>query len=96
MNFNYSDVGIVPLDDGRLTVYPNPTTGELRVESGELRGESVEIFDMMGNLTPVPSPIWREASEGRGEVNISHLPAGIYLVKIITEQGEIVKKIVKQ
>ncbi|MDR2970724.1 MAG: T9SS type A sorting domain-containing protein [Bacteroidales bacterium] len=29
-------------------------------------------------------------------MNISHLPAGLYFVKIITEQGEVVKKVVKQ
>ena len=29
-------------------------------------------------------------------INISHLPTGIYFVKIFTKAGEIVKKIVKE
>jgi len=29
-------------------------------------------------------------------INISHLPTGIYFVKIHTEAGELVKKIVKE
>jgi hypothetical protein len=79
-----------------LRVYPNPTSGELRVESGELRVESVEIFDVMGSLTPVPSPNWRGVSEGRGEVNISHLPPGIYFIRIQTNKGVVTRKVVKQ
>ena len=31
-----------------VSVYPNPTTGELRIENGELRINSVEIFDVFG------------------------------------------------
>jgi len=29
-------------------------------------------------------------------IDISHLQAGVYFVKVITEQGEIVKKFIKQ
>jgi hypothetical protein len=63
---------------------------------GELRVESVEVFDVMGNLTPVPSPNWRGVSEGRGEVNISHLPPGIYFIRITTENGIVTRKVVKE
>jgi hypothetical protein len=79
-----------------ITICPNPTTGELRMESGEWRVESVEIFDVMGNLSPVPSPNWRGLPEGRGEVNISHLSSGIYFIRIQTENGVITRKVVKQ
>jgi len=80
-----------------LQVYPNPTTGELQVTSYELQVTGVEVFDVYGrNLTPFPSPIWRGVSEGRGVVNIAHLNPGIYFIKITTEQGEVVKKVLKQ
>ena len=32
----------------KVTVYPNPTTGQLTIENGELRMENVEIYDIMG------------------------------------------------
>ena len=75
-----------------ISLHPNPTTGELRIENGELRVKNVEIFDVYGrsvsshtaNLTPHTS------------INISHLQSGIYFVKIVMEQGEVVKKVVKQ
>jgi tetratricopeptide (TPR) repeat protein len=72
-----------------ITLVPNPTTGELKVESGELKVTSVEVFDVYGRKIPI---LWR----GQRVVNISHLSAGIYFVKIVTEAGEVVKKVMKQ
>jgi hypothetical protein len=93
-----SSVGIDDITTGlkSIEIYPNPTTGELRVESGKLRVESVEVFDVVGNLAAIPSPNWRGGTEGRGEMNISHLPPGIYFIRIRTEQGVVVKKLIKR
>jgi len=81
-----------------ISIYPNPTAGELRIENGELRIMNIQIFDIIGNkvLSLIPSPHWRGVSEGRGEVDISHLPAGIYFVQITTEKGVVTKKVVKR
>ena len=75
-----------------IRVMPNPTTGELRIENGELRIENVEISDLIGRKQKA------ESRKGEGEfvLNISHLAAGVYFVKISTEVGEVVKKVVKQ
>ena len=84
-----------------IIVYPNPTTGELRITNiprwrgqgvEELRITSIEIFDVYGrNVLSHKSPLSPETT-----INISHLQSGIYFVKISTEQGTIVKKVVKQ
>ena len=76
-----------------ITVYPNPTTGELRIENGELRIINVEIVDVYGRILLTNHLI---TSSSNHLINIAHLPAGNYFVKIITEEGEIVKKVVKQ
>ena len=86
------EVGIT--ETGRATslrVYPNPTTGELRIENGELRIDNVEIFDVFGKIHS--SPVTRHSS--LITINISHLPAGIYFVKIKTENGYQTQKIIK-
>jgi hypothetical protein len=72
-----------------IGIYPNPTTGELQVTSYELQVTSIEVFDVYGR---------KQKAESRRQnvLDISHLQAGIYFVKISTEQGEIIKKIVKQ
>jgi hypothetical protein len=74
-----------------ITLYPNPTTGELRilVNNEQLIMNNVEVFDVYGR---------KQKAESRKQnvVDISHLPTGVYFVKIFTEIDEIVKKVVKQ
>jgi hypothetical protein len=78
-------------DELRITVYPNPTTGEFRVQSLELRVEGIEIFDIMGKkILSQPSLLSPETT-----INISHLPNGVYFLKIKTENGTVTKKVVK-
>jgi hypothetical protein len=74
-----------------LSLYPNPTDGQLTIDNGELTIENVEIFDVLGRLCHVET---RHATSL--QLDISHLPSGIYFVKIKTETGIITKKIVKQ
>jgi len=81
----YPVMDINTLNNENIKIYPNPTTGELRIENGELRIKSVEIFDVYGrnlllhtaNLTP------------HTVFDISHLPAGIYFVKIQNKDNSI-------
>ena len=76
-----------------INVYPNPTTGELRITNYELRITSVEIFDIYGKKLSSHHLI---ASSSNHLFNISHLKSGIYFVKITTESGIVTKKIIKQ
>ncbi len=69
--------------DAQLKVYPNPTSGELKVENGKWKADRIEIFDLTG----------RKAFETtEAEFSIAHLPAGIYVVK----GNGAIRKIVKQ
>jgi len=77
----------------QITLYPNPTTGELRIENGELKIENVEIFDLFGK-TVFSNHFINSSSHQR--VNISHLPTSAYILKIITEDGVFTEKIIKQ
>ena len=83
-------VGINENIFGSINVYPNPTTGDLRIESGELRMKGVEIFDVIGKkvFTSQVSP--------ETVLNISHLMPELYFLKINTEIGETVKKVLKE
>lgn len=73
-----------------IRIYPNPTDGQLIIENGEWRMENVELFDVMGR---------KQKAEGRrvkGEnvvvLDISHLPAGIYILKVDNERMKVVKR----
>jgi hypothetical protein len=83
-----------------IQLVPNPTTGELRVTSYELQVTSIEVFDVYGkklssNHHITSSSNHHITSSSNHLINISHLQAGVYFVKITTEAGEIIKKVVK-
>ena len=79
-------------DEAFVSVYPNPTTGELRIESGELRVENIEIFDIYGKQL---SSYHFIPSSPHHLINIAHLPAGVYYVSLRSKDNIFVKKIVK-
>lgn len=94
MKFIYSTVGIEETDSSSLSVYPNPTSGELMVTSYGLQVTGVEVLDINGKKQQITSK--KQNIEDEMIIDISYLPAGIYFVKIVTEQGDVVRKIVKQ
>jgi len=82
-------VGIVETDNypSLPKIYPNPTTGKLKIESGELKMGNVEIYDIYG----------RKLSQftfhnSHIEIDISHLSAGIYFLKIDGKTMKLVKE----
>ena len=87
--FQKSILGIENTETNAISISPNPTTGELRIESGKLKIESVEVFDIYGRM---------QKAECRKQhvLDISDLATGLYFVKIKTESGEVVRKVVKQ
>ncbi|MCL2512077.1 MAG: T9SS type A sorting domain-containing protein [Bacteroidales bacterium] len=82
--------GIKEITQNSWSVFPNPTKGELKIENGELKIENVEIYDMTGRT------VGAYGIRPNGKINIVHLPAGIYFVKITTEAGTIMNKVVKE
>jgi autotransporter-associated beta strand protein len=97
------NTGVESITNYDLRVYPNPTTGELRIEMGDMRYETgdmrYEIYDVCGRRMEIPrfarnDVEWQPQADGV-VINIAHLPAGIYFLKIQTEQGVVVRKIIK-
>jgi len=93
-------VGIKENVNNTISVTPNPTTGEFKVSglkfNDRLLSEvEVEIYDMTGR--PVGAYCIRPnippsgGTEG-GCIDISHLPAGIYFLRIDGQTVKIVKK----
>ena len=75
--------------NSNIKVYPNPTNGELQIETGGLQIESIEILDALGRIQKV------EALKN-GAINISNLPAGNYFIRIKTEEGTITEQIIRK
>ena len=73
-----------------VSIYPNPANDRLYIET-EAEIEEVVIYDVYGRHQVTKTPSHQEMTS----VNVSGLKAGIYFVKINTENGEIVKRFIK-
>lgn len=79
-----------------FNVYPNPTNGIVKIDwtTVSQRPNSVQIFDITGKLLITKNLDNNELST---ELNIAEYTNGMYLVKIITKDGNtVVKKVFKQ
>jgi hypothetical protein len=80
-----------------VLVYPNPTRGELIINNYELKIMNVEIVDVLGRVVAiVETDNYPSLQQPATTFDISNLPAGIYFIRITTDNGIITKKIVKQ
>ena len=75
-----------------LQIFPNPANDKLRIKSGELRIENIEIFDVFGKLQLTSL----RAEPFLIELDIANLPSGLYFLKVYMKDGVIAKKFVKE
>jgi len=87
----YCNVGIVETHcNASLRVYPNPTTGQLTIENGELTMENVEIYNIVGQK--LQSKIENLGLQSKIEIDVSHLSNGLYFLKIDGKTVKFIKK----
>ncbi len=77
-------------------VYPVPTSGPLNVVlANDIEGEvRISIINIAG-LTQYQTSVNKMSGEHIERLNISNMPSGIYLVKISSAKGDVVKRVVK-
>jgi len=95
-------VGVKDYEKEEVLVYPNPTTGILNFQgiAGQARNDvqNVEIFDIMGSNVGANLCVRlrvRPNTEIENKIDISHLPPGIYFIKITTKTNIQTQKIIK-
>lgn len=76
--------------DDSVKVYPNPSAGMVNIEASSAIS-SIELYDVQGRLVEV-----QKSAEMNISLDITTRAKGIYFVKIITERGVKVEKIVRQ
>jgi hypothetical protein len=74
-----------------IDIFPNPTSGEFNF-SGDIENiKKIELYDYTGKM------IKSLEENNINQVDISHLPVGLYFVKIIDKSDNIsTKKIIKK
>lgn len=76
-----------------IEIYPNPTQSTITIELPTQ--PSNNIFLTLSN-TNGQQLIIQPLTELQTEINISHLPAGIYIVKVWNDKDVMVQKVIKQ
>ena len=72
-----------------ILIYPNPTTGLIRVESSS-RILGTEIIDRLGRSVSVASNRYTS-----GQLDLTALPSGLYHIRFILEESTQVQSIIK-
>ncbi len=73
-----------------IDIYPNPTTGPIRINNEELIIKNVAVYDIYGKEV-----LKQEVGSQKYEVDLSNQPQGIYIIKVTTSKGVAVEKVVK-
>jgi hypothetical protein len=79
-----------------LQVYPNPTEGMITVTLTGLQTEDsyLAVFDLLGHQVLVPGRITTSSGTKSWELDFREIAKGVYFVKLNTEAGEKVERIV--
>jgi hypothetical protein len=87
-----------PILAAEVALFPNPGTGKFTLLLPALNGQAVEIsvWDARGRLLETRQV--RRSAAGRQPENfdLSHQPAGVFLVKVQTPKGVVLKKVIKK
>ena len=88
-----SAVGIQPpANASLLSLYPNPASSQLFVNSGNRQMQTIIIYNVIGSEVLKVSDV----NSSHTELNIADLQAGLYFIKVISTENVQVKKFVKK
>ena len=77
-----------------FNIYPNPVSDKLYIETltqtlTQTQTQTVEIYDAFGRLQST-------VNGQQSMVDVSNLNSGVYFVKVVTNEGDVVKRFVKK
>lgn len=75
--------------DASVSIYPNPTKGLINIECSNTI-KSVELYDVQGRILQT-----NLVNENQASLDVSTQSKGVYFIKIISDKGMKVQKIVK-
>jgi len=91
----YTILGEVGIAESKLpatfNIYPNPATDFLKIVRSTNEKAQIEIYNILG--VKIKS---LEISELAADINVSGLPSGVYLIRLIDAQSNSVQRFIKQ
>jgi hypothetical protein len=77
---------------GKISAFPNPVSDKVTIRVDDLKGMAdIRVFDMYGKQV-----MQQTSSNSSTDMNLSKLPAGIYLIRVVSDGKESTMKVVKQ
>ena len=75
-----------------VNIYPNPVSDKLYIKT-EAEIEEVVVYDVYGRVQNLRNS---ETQKLRNSIDVTDLNSGVYFVKVVTENGEVVKRFIKK
>jgi hypothetical protein len=89
--FTLKSLAVDKFDAGSFKAYPNPTTSNWNITSGNDDITSIQVYDIQGKAVYTKFGASKEVS-----VNASELSRGVYFAKVSTANGTSTLKLVKE
>jgi N-acetylneuraminic acid mutarotase len=83
------------IDRDEIKVYPNPSTGQVKVYVGNEQTAYLAVFNSQGRLVEEVQQAEQGSSSGV-QLDLQHLPTGVYTLRVYISQGLFIKKIARQ
>ena len=74
-----------------INIFPNPTTGTVQVQSSKFKVQNISVYDVYGKLLKAEA-----ITDFNNIIDLSGYAAGVYFLRISTENGVATKRIVKK
>ena len=81
-------VSIETVENSNLSIFPNPVKDVLTINYDKAISQ-IDVYDVNGKLVKTFTTV-------NGTINVSDLSSGVYMLNIQTEEGLVVRKIVKE
>jgi hypothetical protein len=76
-----------------MAIYPNPSEGIFNIAMGTINPKTILVYDIVGKIVYSKSEF--ETNQSNVAFDISDVSAGVYFVKIISENKSVTRKIIK-
>lgn len=83
-------LGTNDFDDTNFTFYPNPTNGVIQLKYNSLINE-VTVSNLLGQIL-----VSKKTDSNQVEIDLSSLPNAIYIIRVNSENGSKVVKVIKE
>jgi hypothetical protein len=88
--YQFMVVGIHDIEQ-QVSIYPNPTSGDVTLDLSGLNARTVELFSMSGQLLNTVVP-----TDETMTLSLNQYAAGIYFVRIHSDKAVTTQKIIKR